>query len=476
MNPNIKNSIQIARQLITEPTLGSRESLENTIKKTLKKYSSKDIEAKRIKDAKIIYDEIYSFWKKNESVEKLNKKVFKKIPMVLPLSFENSDPLLDVHNFLKKYLDTLSTQNDSRSARKLFKSVLRNFDKFKDGDLKQIFKTIRPLIIKSNNPLCKKLASIHKKYDIISPDIVQIITDQILRPSPQESDSDIINSAFLNLKISPSLQEGGLGASVGKKLLRLNLKNMKKKKKKKKLSTLDRTLEYFVKDKDDKKLRLNYLHDEILEYLLSCFIEKDPPDEIKQKLASFIDDYFGDPRGNSRWNTVKDEIRRIPIRWKVGVTLDLFFKLLADMADKDETHKRHWKRRKDFWETLLKQGEIHEAWIVLGRGYSSNIINQYLTEEVNYATFSSSSGDRNHCAILLKIRGYTIAEWSHNGATRIYEAGDQRAPRFYEQTYRPDKLKTLKQHEDGWIRHGPLWKDKVEEELGLSEPVRRRRE
>lgn len=469
---SLKDINCLVGKLITTPTppLVDLNEFKCFVANAISKHHLSSIINSNITNFERYYDEILDTWKRRKNLESLSYKTFKKMPIIFSMPFQNRESLLMIDDFLESYLEIIKRKNDHRSARKLFKKLLRNFKTFK-YKIKIIIDTIRPIIKNSDNFLCKKLSSIDDRYQIISMDIIQVICNQILSIPLSNETTNSIDLMFANLGISPELQEGELGEEVGKELLQSNREKMSDND----FSALDRTLEYFIKDNDNKVIRLSHLHDYIIESLLCCFIENDPNKEVKEKLSGFIDAFFGDPRGNPKWGTVRDDIKGILLRWKVGVTLSVFFKLLDDVAHENQTHARHWPRRKAFWKGLLDRGEIYEAWIVLGKRYLE-IKEKYLADDINFAKFSSNKNiEENHCAIILRIRGYVVAEWSHNGATRVYNSRNSRAPRFYQETYNPEELRTLSRSDNGYIAHSQTtWEAKIAKKLGIYKKVSRR--
>ena len=224
-----------------------------------------------------------------------------------------------------------------------------------------------------------------------------------------------------------SLREIGIGAAIGREILAQNYACLSKEDD----SILARTLEYFKNNTED-TLRLEYLRNDMLKSLLGNYFDKDPPEKIKQQIEAFTDHYLGDPRGNPRWRGVEEHIAQVVVRWKIGVTLRAFFALLDHVASQDETHARHWQARKEFWQDYLERGKITGAWVVLGKKhlYNRDFFNM---GNLEFGEFSSHTGIKSsHCAIIMQINNFILTEWSHVGGLRIWEEGDKRAPKLYQ--------------------------------------------
>lgn len=472
----LKNINFVAERIIANPSLRDIEQFQSFVNTKINKCNVDKFITRNLSDFKKMYSDVLKSWESSRSFSQLTNKEFRKIPMIIALKFDDNKSLLNAEGFLDSYLERIKSTNDYRSARKLFKAVLRSFEEFKDI-LARVFEVIRPLISGADNRLCLKIKEIDDRFKILTPNIINTIVSQITLPPLPNQRQESVEEIFSKLGISPDLQEGSLGEAIAKSLLAENFKKMTNND----YSLLDRTLEYFVKN-DEESIRLDHLHDTIIESLLGPFLTKEPESLIKEKLTKFIDTYFGDPRGNPRWHTVDHEIKKIPIKWKVGVTLSAFFKLLDDVALENEVHAKHWPMRKAFWKELLDNGEILEAWIILGKRYLE-VHDSYLEDNLHFGVFSTHKNIQpNHCAIIVKVREYTISEWSHNGATRVYFNNDERAPELYLDKYHPDDLKKLRRKEkgmgspnDGYIAHSPTsWETNLRKKLGLVSNVRRK--
>lgn len=149
-------------------------------------------------------------------------------------------------------------------------------------------------------------------------------------------------------------------------------------------------------------------------------------------------------------------------REKAKVTIEVFFQLLNKIAEGDKTHDRHWRARREFWRTYIAAGKVEDAWMVLGKKYLHDIDSlPSAAKELGYATFINHNKiSPSHCAIIMKIRNFIIAEWSHNGALRIWRAKNSSAPKLHRKHYYPHKLK---KNEDKCFVHHKNWQQHVRE-------------
>ncbi len=398
------------------------------------------------------YDRVVEEWGRKKTLEHLPPKIFNKIPVFAAISFDGQPKLIDNDKFRQAWLALMAKRKNARHARKIYRCVLRNYNSYQPY-LEHIFAYVKPLIKSSTLPLCKKLSALDDRYGLLTHALVENITTHILRHTDKS-----IDDILLAMGIVGSLREAELSAVVGRKILAQNSKRLRNEDD----SMLARTFEYFKNaTTDDHKLRLEYMRNDMLKSLLGNYFEKEPSEKIKEQLEAFTDRYLGDPRADPRWHGVEENIRRVVVRWKVGLTLKTFFKLLDHAARLDKTHDRHWQARKKFWQDYLDRGKITGAWVVLGKNYLDNH-NVLLADNLKFAKFLNSTGIKNsHCAIIMRVNNSVLTEWSHVGGLRIWKAGDERAPQLYQDSYAPQSLKNMKISEDGYIRHQANWQEKA---------------
>ena len=143
------------------------------------------------------------------------------------------------------------------------------------------------------------------------------------------------------------------------------------------------------------------------------------------------------------------------------VTIDMFFDLLNKIAKDNPVHDRHWRQRRDFWRNHLANGQVEDAWMVLGKKYLYDL-NSLPSEakQLGYGSFINNRAITNrHCAIIMKMKNLIVVEFSHSGALRIWRITNRHAPRLRQKYYQPIKLRW---HQDQRFIHGKNWQQKVQ--------------
>ena len=388
-------------------------------------------------------------WQQHRSLNNLSPKLFNKLRIIAVLSYDDQEKLIEDEQFRREWLNLISTRNNSRAACRIYQAVLQHYDSYASY-LAEIFAVIAPVIKNSPLPRCQSLAALDAQYGVFSANLVNNIADHIMCQLDQP-----IDTIFTSLQLNTTLRGGELGAAIGKTILAKNFSRLTHNDN----SLLARTIDYFS---DEQELRLPYLLNDILQSLLGNYLDNDPPDDTRTDIEKFTDTHLGDPRISPKWHGVREKLRRVVERWKVGVTLQAFFALLDHVARNDATHDRHWQARKKFWQGYLDRREITAAWLVLGKRYLHNR-DFFPAGDIAYGQFSTHAGiETSHCAIIMRIKGYVLSEWSHSGALRIWEDNDRRCPQFNRKQYHPNELKKLGIYDRGRIPHQGDWQGRVQ--------------
>lgn len=198
---------------------------------------------------------------------------------------------------------------------------------------------------------------------------------------------------------------------------------------------------------------------ELLNGLLLPFAEGHPEPDAAERIKSFLLEVVGDPRLSAAgWHRVDPRARRVMLGWMVTETLEDFFRLLEYAAQSDAIARRHWRDRKAFWTRYLQAGVISDAWVALGPRTRAEASRVLTASERSYATLSRTGIQQNHSAIIMRIGGMTITEWSHSGTFRAWLDGNNAAPVFYQRSY--SRADLVSEADDEQKHHGD-WQRRV---------------
>lgn len=458
---HLKDISKLIRQ--HEPTTGlynanlSKEKLDQFVQK-------RNLKFKVItnNDALFYYNQIVQYWESHSELSNLDRKLLRMLPMILVLNFESRNPLYTFQGLLSKYLQIIKDDRSGRFIRKAMLAVFRHYRKY--GTLrKEVFGALRSGIERSQSITLKRYLEIDSLIPFFNHELHVHLSNAFLKPEIIGNEVNSIADVFRYFGINENLLSDELGEEVFKSILTLNKANLISRD----FSKIGTVFNVLQNDdtKGNKQLVCKNIFPEIAESFLVPFIDQDPPEEFKKRIDEFLTHHFGDPRGDARWNSVDSEAKKVLMRWKVGVTLGAFFKLLDYVAANDKQHDRHWEARRNFWNSYLVKGEILEAWIILGPKYLP-IAKKILDQNLTFATFVSASGiSSSHSAIIMRIRDKILVEWSHSGALRIWSQNSGRKPTFYEKQYDPKSMKLG--YEDArvnnyeFISHSGNWESEV---------------
>lgn len=185
---------------------------------------------------------------------------------------------------------------------------------------------------------------------------------------------------------------------------------------------------------DDRVMRA-----EVAQALLCPFIRRSPQPDAKKELQSFFLRHFRDPRlpsGKHRWSGVPGDAKRVMIKWLVEQGLADFFALVEESA-----YDHHWRYREAFWKAFLEEGLIDDIWFVLGANAKAMLRNISSDPEAMATTAQLRGAKSDQSVLLMRIRGVTIAEWSHEGSCHLWREGVAGAPVLYRLRYSASEMR-----------------------------------
>lgn len=212
---------------------------------------------------------------------------------------------------------------------------------------------------------------------------------------------------------------------------------------------LDRMIEWSLPiDFAAKGLRYPQLIGKLAETLLIPWAAKQPAPNIKDVIKKFLLARIGDPRLHpGAWQSINPRATEVFLKWLAGDTLLQFFDLLSKTADEI------WEYRKKFWMAYYNKGAIGDAWFALGR--DAEAFGRQLKTRHPELSFGELVGAAaNQSVLLMRLGGFVIVEWSHNGKCRFWDETDRRAPMLYLKSYQALQLKDICRFEQ--IHHHSL--------------------
>ena len=172
---------------------------------------------------------------------------------------------------------------------------------------------------------------------------------------------------------------------------------------------------------------------EVATALLSPFVDRPPPVEIKEALQSFFLRHYRDPRlpsGKHKWSGVPSTSRGVVMRWLVERVLEQFFLLLKETA-----LDKHWRYREAFWRAFLDEGLIDDIWFALGWRAADLLKKMSRDPTVLSTTGQLRGAQSNQSVLLMRMPGVVIAEWSHSGSCHLWLSDISGAPKLYKHEY-----------------------------------------
>ena len=164
---------------------------------------------------------------------------------------------------------------------------------------------------------------------------------------------------------------------------------------------------------------------------------------------------LGDPRfGFTRfkWDDVSEQSKEIFLRWLAEDDLTIFFKVTREALQGNVNALEMWDAREKFWRNYLPR--IGNTWVVLGSN-AQRIAYRLKDRRTHGELLGNTDADKS--GFLFQIGQYIFAEWSHDGALRVYLA--QRVSDYIGADFAKTKMMEIKF--DYRKVHMGAWQDEV---------------
>jgi len=145
----------------------------------------------------------------------------------------------------------------------------------------------------------------------------------------------------------------------------------------------------------------------------------------KELLRSSLINYLRDPRisiNRTNWEGVDPKSINIFRQWLSQRDIEFFFEVVSE-TENFITNVTHWRYRKKFWEAYLPY--IDDTWVVMGstaRRIARNLITRQNRSDADFGHLKGAQS--NHSVFFIRIKGYDIVEYSHQGATRFWRVNN----------------------------------------------------
>lgn len=147
--------------------------------------------------------------------------------------------------------------------------------------------------------------------------------------------------------------------------------------------------------------------------------------ERKELIRKEFIDHLGDPRATynqANWSGVDNESVTVFQQWLSQRDIEFFFEVVSK-TEEQIAKETHWRYRKKFWEAYLPF--IENTWVVMGS--KAEQMAKYLFsdkdfEELEYGRLKGANSRQS--VFFLRVKGYDIVEYSHQGASRIWRVNN----------------------------------------------------
>jgi hypothetical protein len=140
----------------------------------------------------------------------------------------------------------------------------------------------------------------------------------------------------------------------------------------------------------------------------------------KELIRNEIIHHLGDPRAThnrANWTGVAEESRRVFQQWLSQRDIEFFFEVVSK-TEEQISSQTHWRYRKKFWEAYLPF--IENTWVVMG-SKAKQMAKLLFADDLDKLKYGRlKNANSRQSVFFLRIKGYDIVEYSHQGASRIW--------------------------------------------------------
>lgn len=191
-------------------------------------------------------------------------------------------------------------------------------------------------------------------------------------------------------------------------------------------------------------------------------------DELKEKIKKPILAILKDPRvptNRVNWEGVDPAAMDVMKQWLSARDIEFFFEIVSK-TDERLGLDTHWEYRKAFWMAYLPY--IEDTWVIMGgtaREIAKMIMNKRGISNTDFGKLKGAESIQS--VFFLRINNVDIVEYSHNGASRIWDHPSSplefRSQRIHVDTFRRnapphlEKFSHFSSETYGWQRKLSGW-------------------
>ncbi len=370
-----------------------------------------------LNDLEKVIPEIINHFQKGK-INNLSPSLKRKIPFCI---WFKKNPLKKHMYIINDYYDDVIANPTKRSLWNLIYAYLLNYD-LNDIDCKKIGNVILKVNSKIND---QRISPLIDKYALFSLGEDTRNVSTFLKSYDETFENFLVDEFLVNQTVMQSKFMETVFRYVASDFKNnLNVKYIKK--------IID-----IYKNEDVINYENQSIH--MIESFLDPWINQKPSPEIKKFLEEYLIDEFGDlrnPDEENKWLQIKEVHKKIFRRWLAGAQIEFFVNIISDVAYMDQ-----WQYRRKFWLSYYDENRIDDAYVILGKDAIDYINTKNHDNIINFGKFATGSRvRRDQSVLLLKINDLIIADWSHDGACRIWEESSKNHPEMFKDEYTRDEL------------------------------------
>ena len=198
---------------------------------------------------------------------------------------------------------------------------------------------------------------------------------------------------------------------------------------------------------------------EAIEALLTPWLARPPPEDLRTHLVDELLRLYGDPRvrRGPPWGLVGDGYKRLLRRWLTRADITFFLDVVTAV---NVSHM--WDERREFWLDLYEQGRISDAWVAFSTVAERHVRGNGGDEGRELACGRQVGPRPNTSLLILAVGDCIVVEGSHSYKVHFFKSSNPHAPRLFEGEYDCDHIR---HRSDESQTHHVRWQPRVLEKL-----------
>ncbi|AUJ63886.1 hypothetical protein B9057_05980 [Aestuarium zhoushanense] len=175
-----------------------------------------------------------------------------------------------------------------------------------------------------------------------------------------------------------------------------------------------------------------------IEAILAVWLNRTPPDDLRNELSERIIAGWNDPRLHTGgiWSGFDPKLKSVLLGWLTRADMEFFCNVVT------LSQKNHmWPPRRDFWLKMHDAGRIDEAWVAFSADAYDKAIRMIRTKGDLGTRFGRQTNIPDLSLLIMRIGNKIVVDGCHSYKTHVFNKDADNAPAMYQLRYDAAKIR-----------------------------------